>query len=159
MGQHPEAVYRLLQWVENDSDEHAVSTKSVRVADAIRRAERVPDDLRIFSDHCVERKWLSRPVEIGEGLRWGIQITDTGMAVLAVCKEQRRLAEKSGKENKSRPGRPRKGESGKDMLVVAALAKHHQYESGGSIGSYEPATVRGLVPQTAIEGTPDDRFT
>lgn len=43
-----------------------------------------------------------------------------------------------------RTGRPVKGETGRDMLVVAALAKHHNYRSGGSIGNYTPASVRGM---------------
>ena len=44
-----------------------------------------------------------------------------------------------------RTGRPRKGETDKDAQVIAALARHHQYEPGGSIGNFDPATVRGLA--------------
>lgn len=60
----------------------------------------------------------------------------------------RRLAE--GKKN--RTGRPRKGETDRDTLVIAALAAHHQYVSSGAgkihIGNYNPATIRGLSKAT-----------
>lgn len=43
-----------------------------------------------------------------------------------------------------RTGRPRRGETDKDTLVISALAAHHRYEPGGSIGNYEPAGVTEL---------------
>lgn len=44
-----------------------------------------------------------------------------------------------------RTGRPRKGETDKGAVVIAALARHHEYESGGSIGNYEPANLTALA--------------
>ena len=46
---------------------------------------------------------------------------------------------------KKRGGRPRKEEARKNTLVIAALASHHQYESGGSVGNYTPAGVKELA--------------
>lgn len=42
-------------------------------------------------------------------------------------------------------GRPRKGESDADTRVIAALARHHKYQSGGSVGNHTPAVVRKLA--------------
>jgi hypothetical protein len=44
-----------------------------------------------------------------------------------------------------RSGRPKKGETPKDSLVIAALAEHHGYKSGGSVRTYEPATESSLA--------------
>ncbi len=151
------AVYRLLRYFEERPD-----------ADPFAATDRVPPGLRIWIDYCVTKNWLSPASRVGESIRRGFRITDTGRAVLA---EQRWLDHKATSEPDAkaeptkdgptarRTGRPRKGESSKDMLVVAALAKHHQYESGGSIGNYEPATVRGLAkPGSGLTTAAVSRF-
>ncbi|NUQ64368.1 MAG: hypothetical protein HUU20_18025 [Pirellulales bacterium] len=50
-----------------------------------------------------------------------------------------------------RTGRPRKDETDKSELLIDALAIHHQYESGGSIGNDEHATVRNLADLASDE--------
>jgi len=62
------------------------------------------------------------------------------MCALSVLAKSR-----SARAAKQRTGRPRKNETDKDTLVVSALAKHHQYEPGGSVGNFEPATCRKLA--------------
>jgi hypothetical protein len=44
-----------------------------------------------------------------------------------------------------RTGRPRKGESSKERLVIGALVKHHHYQPGGSIENYAPAKTERLA--------------
>lgn len=79
------------------------------------------------------------------------------------------LHTKSGKSSGKlkRTGRPSKGEKGKDAIVIAALAVHHQYTSGrkkgdrkpgGSIGNYEPATVQGLGAKPGLSTAAVSRF-
>ena len=46
---------------------------------------------------------------------------------------------------KRRKGRPSKNETDRDTIVLSALVIHHGYESNGSIGRDDPATVRGLA--------------
>jgi hypothetical protein len=46
---------------------------------------------------------------------------------------------------KRRTGRPRKGESDKERLVVAALVAHHKWQPGGSVGNDTPAKTRQLA--------------
>jgi hypothetical protein len=53
----------------------------------------------------------------------------------------RRRAQRS----KRRTGRPRKGETDKERLVIAALIKHHRYQNDGSVDNSTPATTRELA--------------
>lgn len=48
------------------------------------------------------------------------------------------------KQRTNRTGRPRKGESDKEQLVIGALVRHHCYQPGGSITNYEPAKTSQL---------------
>jgi hypothetical protein len=52
---------------------------------------------------------------------------------------------KSDKGSARRTGRPRKGESNKERLVISALVKHHRYQPGGSVGNYTPAKTERLA--------------
>jgi hypothetical protein len=45
----------------------------------------------------------------------------------------------------SRTGRPREGETDKEQLVIAALMKHHGYQSDRSIGNPTPAKTAQLA--------------
>jgi hypothetical protein len=57
----------------------------------------------------------------------------------------------SAKPKTKRAGRPRKGESDAEQLIIAALVEHHKYESGlgrrggGSVGNYDPAKLAALA--------------
>jgi hypothetical protein len=44
-----------------------------------------------------------------------------------------------------RTGRPRKGESDKELLVIGALVAHHKWQPGGSVGDDTPAKTRRLA--------------
>ncbi len=57
-----------------------------------------------------------------------------------------------------RKGRTRKGETDKDMLVIAALAKHHDYGSGGNVGNPEPAGVNQLAKDYGLTTAAISRF-
>jgi hypothetical protein len=46
---------------------------------------------------------------------------------------------------KRRTGRPRKGETDKERLVLAALVAHHNWQPGGSVGNDTPAKTRQLA--------------
>jgi hypothetical protein len=50
----------------------------------------------------------------------------------------------SSKLQAKRTGRPRKGETDKQRLVIAALASHHKYE-GRSVGNALPAKAKALA--------------
>ena len=63
---------------------------------------------------------------------------------MACMRDALHTVEKS-QEPQKRSGRPSKGEPDKSDLVLAAFVLHHQYESGGSVGNYEPAGVRALA--------------
>ncbi len=51
----------------------------------------------------------------------------------------------AGNRKKRKPGPRPKEESNNDSLVIAALKRHHKFESGGSVINYDPATNRGLA--------------
>lgn len=61
------------------------------------------------------------------------------------------------KEDRKQRGRKRKHEKDSDQLVIAALAKHHQYDSG-SVLNYEPATNRGLAKNYKLSNNALSRF-
>jgi hypothetical protein len=54
-------------------------------------------------------------------------------------------SEPQGGRPARRTGRPRKGESDKERLVIGALVKHHRYQPGGGIGDYTPAKTKRLA--------------
>jgi hypothetical protein len=49
-------------------------------------------------------------------------------------------------------GRPRRTETDKERLVVAALAKHHGYQPGGIVERYTPATTARLAKLASGKG-------
>ena len=62
------------------------------------------------------------------------------------------------KGKKKRRGRPPKNEAGNDEKIVAALALHHKYELGGSVGEWTPAIARVLADQAGVTRMAVTRF-
>lgn len=78
----------------------------------------------------------------------GIVLEKEGRAVLARRRLQPTEEGKPRGQPTKRAGRPNKGDTDKQLLVLGHLLAHHQYEDGGSIGNYEPAK-----PEKLAEGT------
>lgn len=55
-----------------------------------------------------------------------------------------------GRRRKKRPGRPSNEDADGSALVLHALVKHHKYESDGSVGNYEPATLKQLKELSGV---------
>jgi hypothetical protein len=60
------------------------------------------------------------------------------------------LAEAKRLNKGRRPGKPKKGETPADTLIIAALVKHHRYEPGGRVGNWMPATGKALSEMTKL---------
>ena len=45
----------------------------------------------------------------------------------------------------TRTGRPKKGETDKERLVIGGLVKHHGYQPGGSVSNWDPAKTEDLA--------------
>jgi hypothetical protein len=75
--------------------------------------------------------------------------------------ERSKLAESSATPTatrKRKSGRQSKELSSFDELVLAALRKHHQYESGGSVGNFEPAIGNQLSREYKLSNNALGRF-
>lgn len=54
-------------------------------------------------------------------------------------------SEQETTDEDKRSGRPRKGDTDKQAIVLSLLVVHHQYEAGGSVGNYEPIELKDLA--------------
>jgi hypothetical protein len=75
-----------------------------------------------------------------DGRAAGLAIARWGCEAFGCLQGRSRKTECSRRKT----GRPRKGETDKERLVIAALTKHHDLE-GRSVGNYEPAKTRTLA--------------
>jgi hypothetical protein len=74
-------------------------------------------------------------------------------------KEPRNASNDPGRPAKRRAGRPRKGESAKDLLVIGALVEHHGYQPGGSsVKRYDPAKTADLAESAGVSTATVSRF-
>lgn len=65
----------------------------------------------------------------------------------SACRKAAKLLRTEGgkRESTNRRGRPKNDEKSKDEIVIGLLAIHHQYESGGCIGNWDPASIGTLL--------------
>jgi len=97
--------------------------------------------------------------------RWGDLAIDWSALRAQLCRERARLLKPAlpndgsgskpgaggGQPAKRRTGRPRKGESDKEWLVIGALAVHHEWQTGGSVGNDTPAKTKPLAKLASDE--------
>jgi hypothetical protein len=91
----------------------------------------------------------------------GVEISYTMMQA-RIQQERARLLAKAetkpaskgttGEPQTRRTGRPRKRDSDKQRLVVAALARHHGYQPVGSVSNYNPAKTESLAKGASGKG-------
>jgi hypothetical protein len=90
---------------------------------------------------------------------------DGGRYSLALAVVERLCTREAGTDTngpkrsaKRRIGRPKKSEKDSTTKVVAALSAHHDYQEGGSVTDYEPATNRGLAEEFDLSANALSRF-
>jgi hypothetical protein len=92
----------------------------------LSEVERHTSELAINEGLARENNFLMMPLLV---------ITAKGRAAVEVLAHKADSQAEKPSGSARRTGRPAKGETGKEMLVISALARHHKYEPGGSVGN------------------------
>src|SRR5688572_9445135 len=114
---------------------HDHPSQAISYLKALDESSQIPPELEPWSNYC-DAEGLTHLTPWPEGTIGVVrELTKKGQAALLVNAER---------PTKRRTGRPRRGESDKDSLVLAALAKHHGWQAGGggSIKNWDPAKTK-----------------
>jgi hypothetical protein len=130
---YPQSVYRLLELIDRKSE---VPYKAIP-AD-LHDARKIARAHELIEQVDVMRPWMMFD-------KHSYCLASAGRVALAWRRQV--MADAA----KPKSGRPRKGESDKERLVIGALAKHHGYQPEGGIGNYTPVKVKALAKLASNE--------
>ena len=79
------------------------------------------------------------------------QIITACQVEAAIAFQSRKSSGRQGRDFSTRSsGRPRKGETGADRILIALLADHHKWSHGGVVENYTPAGYRQLQDKSRL---------